>query len=132
MTGKEKNQSLSAHQYTVLTELVGQGENIYKIERKRAQMLIAKGLLIKRDRGPYALTPLAHELLTTYVAPTERPKRVHATDRVIEFVNSLALPKTSRGDVVAHLEIDGARGTDTSRRFMRPKGRRQPRNKGSA
>lgn len=78
-------------------------------------------------RGPYYLTTEASTILAVHDAQTARPKRREdATSRLAVFVNSLPIPGISRRQIVEHLEEDGARGVDTSPKFMRPKGRKRP------
>lgn len=118
---------LTDFQYRMLAEIAQQGDYIYRIERNRAKSLMQKGLLERRGNASYFLTPRAHELMAAY---TTRPKRENATNRLISFVQSLPIPGISRQDVMDHLEMDAERGTDTSPKFMRSKGRKRPQIRG--
>lgn len=130
MVEQEKPIRFNRHLRLVLEELQKAGGPIYRISSAKGRNLLQMGFLTRPDpRGPYYLTPLVEQTLHDYPAPPPKPKRQNATENLVDHVASLRR-RVTHEEVMDLLDADAQRGTDTSPKIMRPKGRRAPRRTG--
>lgn len=127
MVEEEKSIRFTQHMRDALEALPKAGEPVYRISSAKGRRLVALGFLVRPDlKGPYYVTSLVAQTLENHPAPVPKTRKLNATERLVDHIATLR-GRVLHEEIVEHLEIDTSRGTDTSPKFMRPKGRRAPR-----